>query len=101
MDGFGVAPSATPAPCGSGGRGFDYEDLRPELSCALMGSERTLPLGNRPSLHMSAAEDFEPAASFQWAVLAEEAMTQGHSERAGELIGLAYSLHDLSTLRSP
>ena len=38
-----------------------------------------------------APEDFRPAAAFQWAVLAEEAMSQGHSERAEELIELAYS----------
>ncbi len=38
-----------------------------------------------------AAADLEPTAAFQWAVLAEAAMSEGHSERAEELIGFAYS----------
>ena len=41
-----------------------------------------------------ALQGLEPAAAFQWAVLAEEAMSQGYSERAEELIELAYSAND-------
>ena len=75
-------------------RDFAHEDLDPESGRMVTESDRRSSFSNLATLPASAAKDFERAAAFQWAVLAEDAMSEGHSERAKELIELAYSAND-------
>ncbi len=90
MDGSGKTPAGLSDTCAIGG-GLARRDLAPEIRCTLAKSEGSLHFIDVQTLHLSTAEDVEPAAAFQWAVLAEEAMREGHSERAEEFIELAYS----------
>lgn len=93
MDGSGKTPAGLSDTCAIG-RGFARRDLEPEIPCTLAKSAGSLHFIDVPTLHLSTAEDFEPAAAFQWAVLAEDAMREGHSERAEGLVELAYSAND-------
>nr|WP_294525846.1 hypothetical protein [uncultured Rhodopila sp.] len=93
MDGYGKTPAglSDTRAIGGGAR----RDLAPESRCTLAESASTMLFGNAHTPHL--LEDVEPAAAFQWAVLAEEAMREGYPERAEGLVELAYSANDFWT----